>query len=136
MEEQENEQKVLQFIRAFYSTENVIKRLEYCHAIATATDSDTMKRVSKQMKGVKNIRKDIEDILKNSQLMRQFHLRYSMTDSSEAVLYFGKDFGEDDAYRWLPEVEKQISQTNIFLLKFVNIVLKEVKFGDKISLNY
>ena len=133
---EESESKCLQFIRAFYNTENVIKRLEYCHAISTTIDTNTMKLIEKQMKDVKGIKKDIEGILQNIELMRKINFRYSLTDSSEAVLYFGQDFGNDDIYKWLPEIEKNISQFNVFLLQFVNLVLKELKFGEDINLNY
>lgn len=136
MAEEENANKIMQFIRAFYNTHNLIKRLEYCHAISTALDSSIMKTVEKQMKDVKGIKKDIEDLLKNDTLMRKLNFRYSMSDSSEAVLYFGKDFGIDDTYKWLPDIEKNISEINVFLLQFVNLVLKEVKFEEEISLNY
>lgn len=134
--EDPSESKILPFIRAFYNTDNVVRRLEYCHAISTSLDDKTMKIVEKKVKDVKGIKKDIEDLLENTSLMRQFRFRYSMTESSEAVLYFGRDFEGDDTYTFLAGIEKDISRINVFLLKFVNFVLKELKFEEDISLNY
>ena len=133
MEEQDT--KIIMFVRAFYNDSNLIKRLEFCYAIGTTLDNTILKKITSNFQH-KDILKYIESILNNEQLIRNINHRYSLSDSSENNLYFGKDFGYSDTYHFLPKIEKQMSEINLILLKFINNVLKELKFEEDINLQY
>ena len=133
---EESESKKFPFIREFYNDSHLIKRLEFCHAIVTTLEPKALKSIMKLMKEPKDMKAYIEVLMKNPTFMREIQHRYSLSNSAENVLYFGKDFGLQDTYKFLSKTEEKISEINLVLLNFVNIVLKELKLEENVNLNY
>lgn len=126
--------KQMMFIRAFFNTDEIIRRLEFCHSLYSSLDDELKKKVLKHDKSFSNFDKYIENILQNEETMRTFKLKTALSQGSEAIMYFGKDYGGKDPYDYKTKIEETICSTNVLLLRFVNVILKELKLSTSFSL--